>query len=326
MTELLARVRRRLRLAWGSATAQVLLPVVAGVVLLLVVVGRLRPWAWPEPAALAVGLAALVGVPVVALVMRVPDLVAARAADRGLRTKDAFATALALQSRGLDADGFGPPVRERAERLARGATAKQAVPLRWQRWRLVSGAGVLALAVPLAVLPNHQDDVRRAREAELAAIDAVADSLLEQAAELADRPDATEADRAEAEALERAAEQLEQASSLEEAQEALQQARDELAAQVGAAVESQRAAARGLERTLESQPLPGAAGADAAEQLRDAADALSQLSAEEQAALTDRLDELAEGQQVANPVLAEALAVAAGALRGGDVAGAQAAL
>jgi hypothetical protein len=54
MLALLAAVRRRLRLAWGVATAELVAPVVAGVALMLVVVGRFRPWSWPEPAALAV--------------------------------------------------------------------------------------------------------------------------------------------------------------------------------------------------------------------------------------------------------------------------------
>ena len=52
--DLLAAVRRRLRLTWTAATLQWVAPAVALVALGLVLVGRVRPWAWPEPAALVV--------------------------------------------------------------------------------------------------------------------------------------------------------------------------------------------------------------------------------------------------------------------------------
>ncbi|HEX6382740.1 MAG TPA: hypothetical protein VF180_15970, partial [Acidimicrobiia bacterium] len=56
---LLGAVRRRLRLAWALATGQLLAPLIGILLLLLVFLARLRPWTWPEPAALVLGAAAL---------------------------------------------------------------------------------------------------------------------------------------------------------------------------------------------------------------------------------------------------------------------------
>ena len=60
MRALLAGVARRLRLAWGVATGHLVLPVVAGAAVVLVAVGFLVPWWWPEPLALGLGLAVAV--------------------------------------------------------------------------------------------------------------------------------------------------------------------------------------------------------------------------------------------------------------------------
>ncbi len=98
MLALLAAVRRRLRLAWAVATAELVAPLVAGVALVLVIVGRFRPWSWPEPAALGVAGASVALLVLAVLALRVPLTVAARAADRGLSTGDAFFTALELDT------------------------------------------------------------------------------------------------------------------------------------------------------------------------------------------------------------------------------------
>ena len=81
---LLAAVRRRLRLAWALATGQLFAPLIGLLLLLLVLVARLRPWTWPEPAALMLGAVAAPALLAAALLLRVPVTVAARAADRGL--------------------------------------------------------------------------------------------------------------------------------------------------------------------------------------------------------------------------------------------------
>ncbi len=70
MTDLLAGVRRRLRLAWGVATAQWIAPAVAGLALALVLAGRMRPWAWPEPVAVGLAVVAVAALVVAALVVK----------------------------------------------------------------------------------------------------------------------------------------------------------------------------------------------------------------------------------------------------------------
>nr|MDQ3294071.1 hypothetical protein [Actinomycetota bacterium] len=64
VASLLRTVGRRLKLAWGVATGQLLLPLVGAVALALVAVGFLRPWGWPERTALVLGVGALVALAV----------------------------------------------------------------------------------------------------------------------------------------------------------------------------------------------------------------------------------------------------------------------
>ncbi|MGH9113063.1 MAG: hypothetical protein ACRDZN_12325, partial [Acidimicrobiales bacterium] len=152
MRELLVAVRRRLRWTWALATAQRAAPAVALVALALVVAGRFRPWAWPERAAVGFAVVALLAVAVSAVAIRIPTLVAARAADRGLRTRDAFAAAVELG----DAPGELPDrVRARAATLASGAKPSEAIPVPAQRRRLLVAAVLVAGACGLAWLPNH---------------------------------------------------------------------------------------------------------------------------------------------------------------------------
>jgi hypothetical protein len=324
VSSFLAAVARRLKLAWGFATGQALGPLVAVLALAAVGFGFLAPVWWAEPLAIGMGAAAAVAVFVWAVLLRVPEPVAARAADRGMATKDAFATA--LQVRESDSE-LAPYVVRRAEGLAAGARADEAVPMPVKRRRLLATGLVAAAALGLGFVPNHQDDVRARRAAEHAAIDDIVDDLRDQAAALADDPSATDAQKAEAEALEQLAEELSHTDSLEEAQQRLEQAEAEMTADVSSALEAQRAAAVGLERSLATQPLPGAsADQSASEQLKAAADGLDGMSAEDQAALAQQLEQLATGQEVANPDLAAALSDAAAALQAGDTAGARAAL
>lgn len=158
--ELLRSVARRLRLAWGLATAGMVLPAVLALAVVVVGVGRVVPWAWPEPVALAV-VGVIVVVAAMALALRIPLPIAARAADRGLVTGDAFATALELGP-GLP---FTERVQERALRLAAGRRAADAVPLPFDRRRLVVGAALLVLALGLALAPNPQDAARQRQAA-----------------------------------------------------------------------------------------------------------------------------------------------------------------
>ena len=91
---LLRRVRRRLRLTWFVAVAQWLGPAIAVAALVVVALGFVRPWSWPEPAALVLAGGSVVAIALAALIVRITPAVAARAADRGLATHDAIATAL----------------------------------------------------------------------------------------------------------------------------------------------------------------------------------------------------------------------------------------
>ncbi|MDD9371795.1 MAG: hypothetical protein PV358_16875 [Acidimicrobiales bacterium] len=194
MDDLLTAVRRRLRVTWTAATLQWLAPAVALAALGLVLVGRLRPWAWPEPAALVVAVVVVVGVVIGAALVRIPDLVAARAADRGLHTRDALAAALEV---GDEPGPFTARVQARATEAAAGASARQAVPMPRALRRMASSSVLAAGALGLAWMPNPQDDVRRERAAEQAAL---------------------------AEALRTLADDLDGAGSLEEGLEALAQA------------------------------------------------------------------------------------------------------
>ncbi len=367
MIELLSGVRRRLRLAWGVATAQWLAPAVAAVALALVLAGRVRPWAWPEPAALALVAVAVVALVVASLVVRVPLLVAARAADRGLGTGDVFATALELESQaaalgvgatgagaggsgtgasgagasgagaavvgaaglgtpgigaaegatagrteadatvasgsrvvdaGVDRAGvraapagvraaaptdvgatglgisvgtgagaarttapgtagvnpFGERVRARAAEIAAGRRPSEAVPVRLDRRRMGVVAGLTIAAVALGLTANHQDDVRRRQEAEQQVLDAEARKLEDAAEELRTATPPTPTQEELAKRLEELARELAAAPSVPRGQEALDAAARELAAQLSPNLLAQKAAVRGLDRSLASSP------------------------------------------------------------------------
>ena len=323
MDDLITAVRRRLRLTWTAATLQWAAPAVAIAALALVMIGRLRPWAWLEPAALVVAVVVVVGVAIGAVLVRIPDLVAARAADRGLHTRDALAAALEV---GDEPGPFTARVQARATEAAAGASAREAVPMPRALRRMAASSVLAAGALGLAWMPNPQDDVRRDRAAEQAALEAEADDLREAADALDELPGAGEAEAALAEQLRALADEMDDASSLEEGLAALTEAQAALEAQIPADLLARKAATTGLDRSLEAAPLPGTTGGSAAEQLEQLAESVAGLSLDEQAALAERLGELADTQAVGNPDAAEALDAAAAALAAGDVAAAQAAL
>lgn len=323
MTSLLYAVRRRLRLAWALATVQLVAPAVAAAALVLVLIGRVRPWSWPEPAAVAVAGAAMLTVVAAALAVRVPITVAARAADRGLATGDAFATALELERRHPPSP-LADHVKARAVDLAAGRSASDAVPLRLRPRRLLV-VGVLATcAVVLGLVANHQDDVRRRQAGEQRALAAEAARLAKAADELKKA--------AQSRGQEEVARQVQElaralaAANLQEGRAAVDKAARELASGLSPDLLAQKAAARGLDRTLAASPLPQTGNGDATSQLQALAGALSKLSPEERLALADRLAGLAATQTTGDPAAARALEQAAGALRAGDLGTAGAAL
>lgn len=322
--QLLARVRRRLRGLWLVTTVVWLAPLLAGVALALVLLGRFRPWGWTDVAAVAVVLAGLTAIAVVAIALRVPDAVAARAADRGLDTRDAFATALEREG----ADGpFDAQLQKRADDLSRTADLQRALPLHVRRRRLAAGVSLAAVAVLAGVAANPQDEIRRQRAAEQALIDEAAEAIEEAASEMGDEVDPpvdTAATLAELEALAAA---LAEASTIEEAEALLDRAEAALEAGLAPEALARKAALSGLEESLASEPLPGAPdGGDAAAQLEAAAEEVGELGDQEATDLAERLERLAETQAVGNPAAAAALGQAAAALRAGDASAASEAL
>ncbi len=337
----LTRVARRLRLAWALAISALVSPVVAGLALLLVLLGWVAPWRWPEPSALVLVVAALGAVLAWAIVQPLPLLTSARAADRGLGSKDIFAAA--LQFKDLD-DSFGYDIRRRADRFASGASPTTAIPLGVDpagrnRWLVAAVLGIAALV--LAVVANPQDEERARREALQEQTDGLADEVEELVEDLEGQIEATPELDAESPALaalledlEQLAEQLPEAESLEEAKELLKQAQQQIDAQRPSNFASQEAAAQGLRKSLEAQPLDPRSGADssppAAEQVQALADELAAdpdaLTDDEQEALAERLAQLAEAQSLGDPATAAALAAAADALAAGNAAAASASL
>lgn len=317
---LLRSVRRRLRVAWAAETLQLAAPLTAVGALALVLLGRFAEWAsWAEPVAVGLAVVSVLVIVGTALAVRIDDRLAARAADNGLHTHDAFASALELGD--VDPE-FGPRIVARADHLAASATATDAVPYRFHRRPVVLAAVLGPLAVALGLISNPQDAIRQRHAAERAVIEEQAKSLEELAAELEQQGETA----AEAtERLKELAEELAKSDSLEEAQRQLEQAADELAAAVPPDELAKKAATKGLEESLERSPL-GDQGASAAEQLEATAGALGDKSAAELAELADRLDDLAETQEAGDPATAEALAEAAAAARAGDLATASARL
>ncbi len=320
LANLVRAVRRRLRAVWAWDTAQALAPLAAGVALLLVLAGWVLPWAWTDWAALALAAGLAGAVVVTAMAARLPDLLVARAADRGLATRDAFSTALELPA---DVEHFGSRVRERAVRLAADARPADAVPVRWRRRALLVAAILTPLAVVLALTANPQDARREERARERAAVAAIADDVAADADQLRADPAAVEAARR----LDELAAELRATDDLGRAEELANKMADELARTQTAESLAARAAVQGLTQSLDQEPLPGArAGQDAASQLGALAAAVGSLGIGEREALADRLDDLAATQQVGDPATATALAAAADALRQGDLAAAQDAL
>ncbi len=327
VADLLGPVRRRLRVSWALATLQILAPFVALAALLLVVVGRLFDVPWAEPAALLCTAGVALAVVVCAAIRHVPTLLVARAADRGLDTRDAFATSLELSSLASSADAadddFCQRVHARAEELAHASTASSAVRYRLLR-RPTGVAAILApAALALALIANPQDTLRDQRAQDRAQIAATADVMRAEATRLAATPDGAQA----AVRLKELADELSTTSSLEKADELLDEAAAELRQDVGTDLLTKRAATEGLARSLESAPLPGASSDQSVQEQLDALQAaLPTMTAAERADAAQRLENLAATQEAGDPATAAALGQAAQALTAGDAAGAQAAL
>ncbi len=325
VTPLLHAIRRRLRVAWAVATMQVVAPLVAVAALGLVLAGRTLDIAASDVIALWMVVGVAVLIVAYAVLCKVPDALVARAADRGLRTRDAFETSLELERE--NDDDFAQRVHARAGELAAVSESREAVPLRWRRRPTLVAAFVAPAAIALALMANPQDAMRHDRARDEAAIDATADVIRSEAERIAQQPEGAAA----AERLEQLAADLEKTNSLDKAQELLDHAAAELRDQVGDDLLAKKAATEGLQRSLENSPLPGTSSEEAAEQtvqeqLDALADELPGMTAAERAEAAQRLEDLATTQEAGDPATADALEQAAQDLREGNVAGAQARL
>ncbi len=312
------RVRLRIRTSWLAATAQLVAPVAAATSVVAIAASRLTA----DPRYLRLG-AALLATAVVILVLRAAtfrlshwDVV--RAAERGLDAGDTLTSSLEFTD---DTDPFHLQIQQRADSILATARADRAIPMRLDRIRL-SRAGLIAgFALLAALLPAITADP---------ALSADESSLLtEEAVQLEEIADAIEAQVADsdriADELRTLADSLRKSGSLDEGLRELDASSRRLQADADPKALTQRAAVQGLARDLALRPLT-AGHADAAAQLEALAAELAGLSAPEQAAIADRLGELAEAQAAGNPGLSSSLATAGQGIRSGGTAAASAAL
>jgi len=309
----LRRIRARMRLAWLTATAQRNAPYLG----LVVVVVFAVDWLTRFDQGLAVS-GMLVGGFALALLVRAATIRispwdASRAAERGLRARDALTTALEFTD---PEDGVHRVIQERADKIAASSKAADAIPIDTDRTRLrqLATAGALALLFgllpPLGSSPALSSDLETALDAEAERIERIAEAVEES--------DVDTAEEIVAE-LERLAAELRQAESLEQALQSLQDTETRLGEQIDPRFLSQKAAVQGLARDLALRPLVDGAPLDTTSQLDELADSLDALSDPELSALEDRLSDLAESQAAGNPDLSGQLSEAARALSSRDL-------
>lgn len=308
--ELLRAVRRRVRL--HRATAALLgggwLAALACVA--VVAAARALPWSFVEPAGIVVPAVLLAARVAWTATRPVPDVVAARVADDGLRSRDALSAHVEFGEAGDPT--FAARIAARAHAVAAAADPRGAVPrppVPWWRAGMLS-LGVLA-AASLVVAENPQDLARERHRAQEAAVAEVVEELREAAQEAG-------ADTELGRELDALADRLE-AGTPDEALRELARTEAELLRRAGDDLGTARAAAEGLEAALQARPLPGADGAGAAAaQLEAAAGALAGMSDQERATLAQRLEDLAATQAAGAPDVAAALSEAAAAVASGD--------
>lgn len=302
-----------MRLAWLSATAQKLAPYMGIAVITALAVDRLTSF---DAGLLATGV--LVGSFVLVLLIgaatiHISPWDAARAAERGLRARDAFTTALEFAD---PDDGVHRSIQERADLLAERSKPSDAIPIGADRSRLrqfgvvASLAVVIGLLPPLGSTPALSSDMASAIEAEAEQLERIAEAIGESDVDTADEI---------ASELARLAQELRQAETLEQALQSLEDAERRLGSEMDPDFLSQKAAVQGLARDLALRPLSEGAPLDAVSQLEQLAEELDGLSDPELAALSARLSDLAESQAAGNPDLSSALAEAARAISSGDL-------
>lgn len=243
-----------------------------------------------------------------------PAATVARVVDAQLSTHDALGANLQFRH---DTGPFATRIEQRARAVAASSDLAAAVPRRLvgeRRFvqRRLSAALLAALAAAtLAVIDNPQDLVRAQAERERAAIEAARKDLERAAGELG-------ADTNAGKALEKLARDLADLDA-DSALDRLADAEADLQLRAGRNLDSALAANAGLDASVRARPLPGAQpGANAAEQLAQAAEALEGMTTEERAELAERLAGLAATQVAGAPEVADALQKAATALASGS--------
>jgi len=311
--------RRRLRARYGAALVSFGAPLVAGICVALVALTWVTPWVWPQTAAAAVVVISVVGWLWRTLRQPISRLGAASVLDRRCRTHDALGAGLVEVER---ADAFGAAIRDRAVAAAEATSVPAILPVRLDVRRLLVALALALIAVAGLVVPNRHDEARAAAAAEQRTIAAATEELEDLVEELGDEPLAEET----ADQLEALLAELDGLDDIDTALEELRTAQSQLDLATPRSHLSQRAATSGLERSLDAQPLPGAASGAAADQLDQLSRSMEDLTAEETAALADRLDALAATQAAGSPAVSAAMAAAADAVRSGDLGAAASAL
>lgn len=284
---------------------------------------------WPMPdrhlwALLPVGLW-LATVALFSLLRPVPLYRVARRLDAELGLKDRLATALELQeSAAADPLAFKPRQLADAENVA-----EQLGPgkLNWQvsHRKLGWAAGLLALLLAVAVLPNPMDDILRQRAAIQETVAEQAEAIRAARDELEAETDPTSEERAQAlRELERLMNALAaNPGDLEQALADLTQAQAELRALQSPTTGADRSALDQLAGQLTAlsrgEAQAATEAAEAGQALNELASALPSLDAAAQAELADSLEALAAQAAATDAELAETLVELANAVRDGNI-------
>ena len=313
-------IRRRIRVAWLSATAQQLAPYLGLIIVGMLLFDWLTRWNNGVVFSLLAVAGFTVALAIGAVSKRISAWDVARAAERGLNARDAFTTALEFDD---PSDEIHRTIQTEADEIAAGSSPAEAIPLKARPDRLRRFGLALGIAVALALIPPLGGsqalsiDVQTALEAEAEELERIADAIeaqdLEHKEELAEE-------------LRRLAEELRAAQTLDEALESLDKSETRLDALKDPNALAQKAAVQGLASDLALRPLVDGTSLDASTQLEELAQQLDQLSEPELRALQDRLNDLAASQAAGNPDLASQLSEAASDIGSGDLAAASQAL
>jgi hypothetical protein len=333
---ILGTARRRLRLRDGWLLAQRALWLGFVGSALVQLAGRLWPverlWLWTA----APVAACLLAVAAYAFLRRMPLLQVARRADAELGLKERLATALLLEewqkarAQGQEAAAFEPTLvvlqEQDALAAARSIDLRRDLSFPWLKRPLLAAAGLAALALVLAVLPNPMDSILEERRA-------VAEAAEEQAAAIEDLQreveEAQELRPEEREELLRRLEELarqlranpgdrEQAlADLSRMEEALRQELDPNMDARRAALESLAAQLQALAGQGEGEEVDLSEAAEALERLAE--QAAGAQPAEQQDLARSLAQMAARAAASGDQALAQALSAMAQAMQAGDV-------